>query len=216
MLCIHTELFEYRETNSIFVRELLKEMSVFNIMYNSDLEVIEGMKQGKLIAFRELYVRYADLIYRNILVRVNSSFDADDIFQDFFIKLWEKSDHLHIETNVRSYLLVALKHHILNTIKEQQIRNKYHKASFDEKDEADDYTWVKITSEDLNDRLQEVVETFPPRLKEVYMLSREKNLSVKEIAEKLSISEQTVKNQLTDILKRLKNEMKNRNFIFFI
>lgn len=185
-------------------------------MYNSDLEVIEGIRNGKLGAFRELYVRYADLIYRNILVRVNSSFDADDIFQDYFIKLWEKREKLNIETNVRAYLLVILKHHILNTIKEQQIRQKYHDASFAETEEADDYTWVKITSEDLKKQLREVVDKFPPRLKTIFILSREENLSVKEIAEKLSVSEQTVKNQLTDILKRLKNEMKNKKFIFFI
>ena len=61
-----------------------------------------------------------------------------------------------------------------------------------------------------------MVEKFPPRLKTVYILSREQNLSVREIAERLAVSEQTVKNQLTEILRRLKNEMKNKNFILFI
>lgn len=184
-------------------------------MEGSDLDIILAVRRGEPEAFHELYRRYSDLIYRNILVRVNSSFDADDIFQDFFIKLWEKREKLAVESNVRAYLLVWLKHHILNTIKEEQVRIKYHEASGGGA-EADDYTWVKIVSEDLQMRLRDVVETFPPRLKTVYMLSREQNLSVKEISEKLSTSEQTVKNQLTDILKRLKNELSNKNFIFFI
>ncbi len=185
-------------------------------MYDSDLDVIEEMRKGKLQAFRELYVRYSDMIYRHILARVNSSFDADDIFQDFFIKLWEKRESFRVTTNVKAYLLVALRHHILNTIKEQQIRRKYQEASAATTDEADDYTWVKISSDDLKLRLREVVEKFPPRLKTVYILSREQNLSVREIAERLAVSEQTVKNQLTEILRRLKNEMKNKNFILFI
>lgn len=50
----------------------------------SDLELVDAIRKGEIIAFQELYKRYADLMYRNILVRVNSSFDADDIFQDFF------------------------------------------------------------------------------------------------------------------------------------
>lgn len=185
-------------------------------MEKSDLEIVNALRHGERWAFYALYQRYSDLIYRNILVRVSSSFDADDIFQEFFIKLWEKHDKLNVETNVRAYLLVTLKHHILNTIKEQQIRQKYHDASYANTDEADDYTWVKITSEDLKEQLREVVDKFPPRLKTIYILSREENLMVKEIAERLSVSEQTVKNQLTDILKRLKNEMKNKKFIFFI
>ena len=54
--------------------------------------------------------------------------------------------------------------------------------------------------------MREVVDTFPPRLKNIYILSRERHLSVKEIAEKLAVSEQTVKNQLTELLKRLRKK----------
>ena len=63
--------------------------------------------------------------------------------------------------------------------------------------------------------MREVVDTFPPRLKNIYILSRERHLSVKEIAEKLAVSEQTVKNQLTELLKRLLKKMNNKNFIFW-
>ena len=104
----------------------------------SDLELVDAIRKGEIIAFQELYKRYADLMYRNILVRVNSSFDADDIFQDFFIKLWEKRANFKIESNVKVYLLVALKHHILNTIKERQIRLKYQEASGQALIEEDD------------------------------------------------------------------------------
>lgn len=180
----------------------------------SDLGLIEAIRRGEMTAFQELYGRYADLIYRNILVRVNSSFDADDIFQDFFIKLWEKRASFKIESNVKAYLLVTLKHHILNTIKEQQIRVKYQEASLQVMEETEDYTWVKIVSEDLGVRMREIVDTFSPRLRSIYILSRERHLSVKEIAEKLAISEQTVKNQLTELLKRLRKEINNKNFIF--
>lgn len=185
-------------------------------MDKSDLELIVALRGGDREAFYALYRRYADLIYRNILARVNSSFDADDIFQEFFVRLWEKRGEIRVETNVRGYLLVWLKHHILNTIKERQIRERYHAAAQSEVTEDDDYTWVKISTEDLNKRLREVVDRFPPRLQTVYILSREQHLSVKEIAEKLDVTEQTVKNQLTDILRRLRNELKSKNFIFFI
>lgn len=185
-------------------------------MEKSDLDIVNALRCGERWAFYALYERYSDLIYRNILVRVNSSFDADDIFQDFFVELWEKRQNIKAETNVRAYLLVWLKHHVLNTIKGQQIREKYNQISMRDTEEADDYTWVKIVSEDLQIKLTRAAENFPPRLKTVYVLSREQHLSVKEIAEKLSISEQTVKNQLTEILKRLKNEMNNKNFLLIV
>ena len=117
--------------------------------------------------------------------------------------------------NVKAYLLVALKHHILNTVKEQQIRLKYQEASLQAVVETEDYTWVEVVSEDLNSRLQEMVEALPPRLKTVYILSREQHFSIREIAEKLSVSEQTVKNQLSSILKRLRAGVNRKNFIFY-
>lgn len=181
--------------------------------YKSDMELIRAIREGSVTAFHELYSRYSELVYRQILARVNSSFDADDIFQDFFVKFWEKRSSLVVTSSVKGYLLVWLRNHILNTIQQEQIRDKHHGLSRAMTDEADDYTWVKIVAEDLNDKLKQVVEGFPPRLKCVYILSREQNLSVKEIAEKLSVSEQTVKNQLTDILRRLRNEMMQKNFL---
>ena len=55
-----------------------------------DIEIVRDIKNGSVSAFQELYSRYADIVYRNILARVNSSFDADDIFQDFLSKCGKK------------------------------------------------------------------------------------------------------------------------------
>ena len=56
----------------------------------SDIEIVHDIKNGSVSAFQELYSRYADIVYRNILARVNSSFDADDIFQDFLFRCGKK------------------------------------------------------------------------------------------------------------------------------
>lgn len=108
----------------------------------SDIEIVHDIKNGSVSAFQELYSRYADIVYRNILARVNSSFDADDIFQDFFIQVWEKKDSFQVSSSVKGYLLIWLRNHILNSIKQEQIRDKY--QDIYASDEEDDYTWVKI------------------------------------------------------------------------
>lgn len=184
------------------------------MLEKSDVEIINAVKKGSVLAFHELYSRYADIVYRNILARVNSTFDADDIFQEFFIQVWEKRSTIQTPSSVKGYLLIWLRNHILNTIKQEQIRGKYQNKCVP--DELDDYTWIKIVSKDLDENIRQIVKKFPPRLQSVYMLRQEQNLSIKEIAEKLSVSEQTVKNQLGDIMKRLKNEVRNKKFSFFV
>ena len=167
----------------------------------SDIEIVRDIKNGSVSAFQELYSRYADIIYRNILARVNSSFDADDIFQDFFIQVWEKRDSFQVSSSVKGYLLIWLRNHILNSIKQEQIRDKYQDI---------------CVAKDLDENIRPIVDGFPPRLQCVYMLRQEQNLSIKEIAEKLAVSEQTVKNQLGDITRRLRCEVGRKNFLFFI
>ncbi len=183
-------------------------------MEQSDIEIVNEIKKGNISAFRELYTRYADLVYRNILARVSSSFVADDIFQDFFIQVWEKRASFQVTSSVKGYLLMWLRNHVLNTIKQEQIRDKYQDGvSFEEEEDS---TWMQVVSKDLDENIQKIVSEFPPRLQCVYMLRREQNLSIKEIAEKLSVSEQTVKNQLTDIMHRLRDEVHRKNFSLFI
>ena len=110
----------------------------------SDIEIVRDIKNGSVSAFQELYSRYADIVYRNILARVNSSFDADDIFQDFFIQVWEKRDSFQVSSSVKGYLLIWLRNHILNSIKQEQIRDKYQDICAP--NEEDNYTWVKIVA----------------------------------------------------------------------
>ena len=178
----------------------------------ADIEIVNDIKKGSVAAFHELYSRYSDMVYRNILARVNNSFDADDIFQEFFIQVWEKRSSFLVTSSVKGYLLIWLRNHILNSIKQEQVRDKYQGKCAPE--ETDDYTWVKIVSEDLNENIRRIVSGFRSRLQCVYMLRHEQNLSIKEIAEKLSVSEQTIKNQLGDILHRLQHEVRQKNFLF--
>lgn len=178
--------------------------------------IMQMISTGDYGAFKELYKRYSDVIYRNILVRVTSSFVADDIFQDFFVNLWEQREKIKIETNVRSYLLVWLRHHVLNSLKKEQIRDIYHENYHSQVEVIDNHVWEQILSDDMHEQLSKVVDRFPPRLKAVYILRREKNMSIKEISEALSISEQTVKNQMSEALKRLRKELESKSFIFIL
>lgn len=79
----------------------------------SDIELMDKIRQGDMTAFGLLYARYADLIYRHILVRVNSSFDADDIFQSFFPEpLGKKRFHTNKHLCKRIFVDLAKKFYI--------------------------------------------------------------------------------------------------------
>ena len=166
----------------------------------SDIEIVHDIKNGSVSAFQELYSRYADIVYRNILARVIVPLMRMIFSKTFLFSVGEKRFFSGFVFRER-ISLIWLRNHILNSIKQEQIRDKY--QDIYASDEEDDYTWVKIVAKDLDENIRRIVEGFPPRLQCVYMLRQEQNLSIKEIAEKLAVSEQTVKNQLGDITRRL-------------
>ena len=63
--------------------------------------------------------------------------------------------------------------------------------------------------------VNQAMDSLPSTYKQVITLTLE-GYRVKEIAEKLAVSEQTVKNQLGDITRRLRCEVSRKNFLFFI
>lgn len=100
---------EAKKGNRSFWNIIKRRIFIFKawiVSEKSDIEIVRDIKNGSVSAFQELYSRYADIVYRNILARVNSSFDADDIFQDFFIQVWEKRDAFQVSSSVKGYLLI--------------------------------------------------------------------------------------------------------------
>lgn len=56
----------------------------------------------------------------------------------------------------------------------------------------------------------------PPKMKDIYLLSREQQFSIAEIADLMMLSHQTIKNQLHRALTRIRHSLQKHNFGFFI
>lgn len=62
--------------------------------------------------------------------------------------------------------------------------------------------------------LREAIETLPPKCRTILLLRRMENLSYREIATRLKISERTVETQLSRALKKCHKELKRRGFSY--
>lgn len=65
----------------------------------------------------------------------------------------------------------------------------------------------ELAASDLFDHLKVLLELLSPRQREVFILSRKENLTYKEIAERLEISEKTVERHMGDALKFLRRNL---------
>ena len=173
----------------------------------TDEELILLLKKGNQLAFAEIYRRYAGSLAGFAASKLYSLDDAKDILHDMFVKLWENREQLYITSSLQSYLFAIIRHRVIDKIRKNVTREEY-ATSIQSLDTSYQQSIEKqVEADELKQTIQISINQLSPRVKEIYKLSKEQGLSNSEISEKLNLSEQTVKNQLTLALKHLRKTL---------
>jgi RNA polymerase sigma-70 factor (ECF subfamily) len=173
----------------------------------TDEQLVALLKKGDQLAFTEIYNRYAPKLAGFAASKLYNIDDARDILHDIFVKLWEGREHLYITATLQSYLFAIVRHRIIDKIRKNITREEYTTAVQSFSDAHTENATQQLEAKDLQQGIQKSLDELPPRVREIYKLSREQGLSNGEIAEKLQLSEQTVKNQLSTALKHLRKSL---------
>lgn len=135
---------------------------------------------------------------------------AEDLVQDVYTALWDKKKDLQVHTNLRNYLLTAVKNHAINLSQ----RNKSATISLSElfidlpvEDDSNSYR-----QEELAVKIYKAIQELPVACQAIFRLAYEKNYSYQEIADTLMISKNTVKTQMGIAYKQLRERL---NYVVF-
>lgn len=170
----------------------------------TDLQLIDHLKKDDENAFSEIYSRYADSLADFATSKLFDVEDARDIIHDVFVKLWQQRAQLKIDRDLKAYLFKLTRDRIVDKVRKNITRREY-AAMLDSLAVGYEITIEqKIAAKEIAKSIETSLDELSPRVKEIYLLSREENLSIIEIADKLQLSEQTVKNQLSTALKHLR------------
>jgi RNA polymerase sigma-70 factor (ECF subfamily) len=165
-------------------------------------------------AFKVLYNRYWEPLYRKALSRLGTSEDAQDAVQEVFISLWRNRSTIEIEDTLSPYLFTALRYCIIKRVYRKAKKGLQVPLSPEELGNVDHYAEELFEYKELQQIIGKEVSNLPSRMQEIYKLSRIEHLSSSEIASRLSISEQTVKNTLTITLKKLRVKLSHFTSLF--
>jgi len=172
-----------------------------------DSQLIRLLKEDDEAAFAEIYNRYAKELANFTASKLFSLDDAKDIIHDLFVTLWEDRKQIHITSNLKTYLFTIARHRIIDKIRKNVTREEYALMlqSLTKVQHPD--IEQQISAKELQQTILQSLDQLSPRVREIYQLSREKHLSIPEIAAKLQLSEQTVKNQLSTALAHLRKSL---------
>ena len=171
-----------------------------------EAELIAQLKHGSEKAFSALYAMYAKRLYAFCLEYTKSRENTEEIVQDAFLWLWKSRSTIKQETTIKNLLFLRVKHYLINAWK----------ANLNSPVFEDYVEYANLLSGESSDKLEydeflmkieSLIDDLPNTQAKVLRMSRLQGFRNKEIADKLHLSEQTVKNALSIGLKYLKSKM---------
>ncbi len=181
----------------------------------SDSDLTDLLKSGDRKAFAEIYNRYKFILHHHAWNKIRNKEEAQDTIQEVFSMIWTKRETINIGSNLSGYLYSCVRNHILNMIVRKDVQHKYIASLRDFSEAGPVITDHLVRENMLKALIDKEIASLPPRMREVFELSRKKHLSHKEIAEMMGTTEQTVKKQMTNALKVLRTRLGLPLFILY-
>lgn len=178
-----------------------------NSRLHSDQDLLRLLKEDDRAAFTEIYGRYAESLAGFAASKLYDLDDARDVLHDLFVKFWEDRHQLVVKDNLRSYLFAAIRYKIIDKIRRNVTRQEYAALLQALAAPQADTIERQLAVKELQQAVDHSLEQLPLKTRQIYQFSRQDYLSVAEIADRMSLSEQTVKNQLTIALKHLRKSL---------
>jgi len=155
-----------------------------------------------------LYEAHAAELRKHARRFVHSSEAAEDVVQDVFLRvcrLWRRID---VGVNIRAYLFTAARSRALDHLererREERRRQRYEAPMIiDEGQLVPGEGEPSATGREIVDAIKRVLETMPPRRREVAALRLFEKLTAAEIGQRLGISPRTAEAHLAAATKTM-------------
>lgn len=176
-------------------------------MYATDPQMTDEQKlvlrliEGDEDAFCELYAAYKNRLLYFAMKFVKSREFAEDIFQDAFTVVWQGRRFINPDASFSSYLYTIVRNRILNQIRDMTNEDQLKEQILSQAVDATNDTKSEILLNDLKEIIGRALEQLTPRQREVFKMSRDQQMSHKEIADALGVSVNTVQEHISVSLK---------------
>ncbi|RAJ04041.1 RNA polymerase sigma-70 factor (ECF subfamily) [Chitinophaga skermanii] len=169
---------------------------------------IAQVKEGSTTAFYQLFNTWKDPLFGYALKLCRTRDMAEEAVQEVFMRIWMHREKLDPSQNIQAYLYTAIRNSVFNSLKKAAIERRLKSGVSYHQSDTDNTTEEKISAADLHRAKDQAISQLPPQRKLIFQLSRMEGLSQQQIALKLGISTNTVKDQIVKANRFLRTQLK--------
>lgn len=172
--------------------------------FSEERSLILRLIGGDEDAFCELYATYKNRLIYFAMRFLKSREYAEDVFQDAFTVVWQSHRFINPDASFSSYLYTIMRNRILNQLRNAANEEKLKESILSQALDYTEDTKREVMLNDLKSLISHALQQLTPRQREIFEMSREAQLSHKEIADKLGISINTVQEHISTSLKLIR------------
>jgi RNA polymerase sigma-70 factor (ECF subfamily) len=162
---------------------------------------------GDVAALRAIMAEYWERLSTIALIITGSPDLAFEAVQDAFVHLWDARATIDATQGVAGYLKTITRRRAIDLRRHERMHTRIAdvlaayipstgQASFNQGETA-------VESAELEAQIREAIRALPERCREMFLLSRQGDMSYAEIAETLGVSVPTVRNQMSQATQRI-------------
>lgn len=192
-------------------------------MNENDAILISGLNRKNINAYRELFFKY-----HGRLVLFANKFTGDiqvsqDLVQDAFLKLWEKTKNETTIVSPKAYLFQAVKNSCLNHHRHVSVTHSFEEELTVKINSLEKSVYFEnndplqsLLELEIEDKIEDITKAMPEKCRKVFKMSRKDFLKNKQIAKELGISEKMVEKHISKALLLLRSGISDYLRVFLL
>ena len=178
---------------------------------NDERILVQRLIEGDEDAFCELYAAYKNRLIFFAMRFLKSREYAEDIFQDAFTVIWQGRRFINPDASFSSYLYTIVRNRIMNQLRDLENQTKLKEQILEQAVDYSNDTNNSILANDLRGLIARAMQQLTARQREIFEMSREQDMSHREIAEALGISVYTVQEHISTSLRILRTYLEKHS-----
>ncbi len=183
---------------------------------NSDT-LSNAIRCGTAEAFIYIFKTNYSNLYSYALRILNDEREAEECVQSTFCHIWDIRERLEIKESIRSYLYRSVYNNAISAIRKRKVLDKYEERGLEDlyfsrviqSPEAE----IRLNDSETRKEIIESINLLPERCREIFIKCKIGGLTYAQVAELMNISVNTVENQMSIALKKLRERLK---YLFFL
>lgn len=202
--------FGYIETKNVGKRGKIR-LTINEQKKMSERELVKDILEGDRDKFRFIADKYKDVVFRTAIGYLHSSEDAQDITQEVLIKVYSSLDKFKFDSSLSTWIYRITINTCINQIRREKTSKIFrpieHIGSLLSPHSNDKDPHERVEQSETEKKIVEAMNSLPNKQRTAFILSKYHDMSQKEVASIMELSEGSVEQLLQRAKKGLKKKL---------